>query len=249
MWLHNLGTQLHRECSKRTLCKLLSTSEACITRQCHHGPTSLWTPADFLSRYFCSQPPSPVSASLYVLLHLRGIQSQQTPETLNSNHCMDWTSESRGQLYPSDLKQYPPAKPPRNHSLNSLYTCSSLYSPLCLMRWIVVVQLLSCVWQFLIPWTAACQASLSFTILWSLLKLMSIEPIQPSHPLSPYFSSCPQSFSASGSFLKSQLFTSGDQSIGASASASVLPVNIQGWFPLGLRWICPPFQHITHWLS
>ena len=43
-----------------------------------------------------------------------------------------------------------------------------------------------------------------------------------------------QSFSASGSFLMSQLFTSGGQSIGVSASAWVLPVNIQGWFPLGL---------------
>ena len=47
------------------------------------------------------------------------------------------------------------------------------------------------------------------------------------------FSSCPQSFPASGSFPVSQLFISGGQSIGASASASVLPVNIQGWFPLG----------------
>ena len=48
------------------------------------------------------------------------------------------------------------------------------------------------------------------------------------------FSSCFQSFPASGSFLVSQLFTLDDQSIGASASASVLPMNIQGWFPLGL---------------
>ena len=48
------------------------------------------------------------------------------------------------------------------------------------------------------------------------------------------FSSCLQSFSASRSFLMSQLFTSGSQSIGASASASVLPMNIRGWFPLGL---------------
>ena len=48
------------------------------------------------------------------------------------------------------------------------------------------------------------------------------------------FSSCLQSFPAPGSFPMSQLFTSGGQSIGASASASVLPVNIQGWFPLGL---------------
>ena len=45
------------------------------------------------------------------------------------------------------------------------------------------------------------------------------------------FSFCPQSFPASGSFLMSRLFTSGGQSIGASASASVLPVNIHGWFP------------------
>ena len=47
------------------------------------------------------------------------------------------------------------------------------------------------------------------------------------------FSSCPQSFPASGSFQMSQFFTSGSQSIGVSASASVLPMNIQDWFPLG----------------
>ena len=48
------------------------------------------------------------------------------------------------------------------------------------------------------------------------------------------FSSCFQSFPASGSFPMSLLFASGGQSIGASASASGLPMNIQGWFPLGL---------------
>ena len=48
------------------------------------------------------------------------------------------------------------------------------------------------------------------------------------------FSSCLQSFPASGSFPMSQFFASGGQSIGASASASVLPMNIQDWFPLGL---------------
>ena len=48
------------------------------------------------------------------------------------------------------------------------------------------------------------------------------------------FSSCRQSFLASGSFLRSHFFASGGQSIGASASASVLPINIQDWFPLGL---------------
>ena len=48
------------------------------------------------------------------------------------------------------------------------------------------------------------------------------------------FSSCPQSFPASGSFPMSWLFISDGQSIGASASASALPMIIQGWFPLGL---------------
>ena len=47
------------------------------------------------------------------------------------------------------------------------------------------------------------------------------------------FSSCLKSFPASGSFLMSQFFTSGGQSIGASASATVLPMNVQDWFPLG----------------
>ena len=56
------------------------------------------------------------------------------------------------------------------------------------------------------------------------------DAIQPSHPVIPF--SCPQSFPALGSFSMSQFFTSGDQSIGASASASVLPMNIQDWFPL-----------------
>ena len=48
------------------------------------------------------------------------------------------------------------------------------------------------------------------------------------------FSSCPQSFPATGSFPMTQLFASGSQSIGAWASASVLPMSIQGWFPLRL---------------
>ena len=78
--------------------------------------------------------------------------------------------------------------------------------------------------------------SLSFTISWSLLKLMSIELVMPSNHLvlcCPLLL-CLQSFPTSGSFPMSQLFTSGDQSIRALASVSVLPVNIQGWFPLGL---------------
>ena len=60
------------------------------------------------------------------------------------------------------------------------------------------------------------------------------DAIQPSHPLLPYSPFCLQSFRASGPFPMSRLFASGGQSFGASASESVLPVNIQGWFPLGL---------------
>ena len=59
------------------------------------------------------------------------------------------------------------------------------------------------------------------------------DAIQPSHLLSPPFSFCPQSFPASGTFPMSQLFTSGGQRIGVSTSASILPMNIRDWFPLG----------------
>ena len=101
---------------------------------------------------------------------------------------------------------------------------------------VVVVQSLSRVWLFMTPWTTAHQASLSFTISRSLLKFMSIELVMLSNHLILWcpFSFCLQSFPESGSFPVSKLFISGGQSFGASASASVLPVNIQGWFPLGL---------------
>ena len=91
---------------------------------------------------------------------------------------------------------------------------------------VVAVHSLTRVRLFATPQTAAHQASLSFTISHSLLKLMSIESVMPSN-LAP-FSSCPQSFPASGSFPMSWLFTSGGQSIGASALASVLSTNILG---------------------
>ena len=83
---------------------------------------------------------------------------------------------------------------------------------------------------------AACHASLSFTISRSSLKLMSSELMMPSdhlifcHPLLLLPSIFP-----SISFPVSHLFTSSGQSIGVSASALVLPMNIQGWFPLELR--------------
>ena len=91
-----------------------------------------------------------------------------------------------------------------------------------------VVQLPSHVQLFDPSCTAAHQASLSFIMSQSLLKVMSIKSVM--HPTISSsvttFSSCLQSFPTSGSFRKSWLFTSGDQSI--RASASVLPMNIQG---------------------
>ena len=97
------------------------------------------------------------------------------------------------------------------------------------------LQSLSCVRLFATPWTTARQASLSITNSW-----VHPNPCPLSrwcHPtisssVIPY-SSCLQSFPESGSFQMSQFFTSGGQIIGVSASASVLPMNIQGWLPLG----------------
>ena len=97
------------------------------------------------------------------------------------------------------------------------------------------VQSLSGVRVFTTPWTTAHQASLTITSSWSLPKLMSIESVM----LSNHLILClpllllPQSFPASGSFPMGQFFTSGGQSIGVSASALVLPKNIQDWSPLG----------------
>ena len=86
---------------------------------------------------------------------------------------------------------------------------------------------------FATPWIAARQASLSIRNSWSLLKLMPIESVMPSISSSVIpFSSCPQSLPTSGSFPMNQLFSWGSQSTGVSASASVLPMNTQDWFPL-----------------
>ena len=94
-------------------------------------------------------------------------------------------------------------------------------------RWFSSVQSLSHVWLFATPWTAARQASLPITNSQSLPKLMSLKSVMPSNHLIPVipFSSRPQSFPASRSFPVSQFFASGGQSIGVSASTSVLPMN------------------------
>ena len=111
------------------------------------------------------------------------------------------------------------------------------------------VQSLSCVWFFATPWTAARQASLSITNSWSLPRLMSIELVMPSNPLilcRPLL--LVPSILPSIRVQISQLYTLGGQSIGVSASASVLPVNIQDCSPLGWTgWISLPSQGLLRY--
>ena len=97
------------------------------------------------------------------------------------------------------------------------------------------VQSLTYVRLFATPWTAAHQVSLSITTLRACSNSHSsswwCHPTVSSSAVP--FLSCLQSFPASGSFSLSQFFASGGQGIGVSASASVLPMNIQDWYPLG----------------
>ena len=98
-----------------------------------------------------------------------------------------------------------------------------------------VYQRLSYVWLFETSWTAAHQASLSFTISQSLLKLMSTESVMPSSHLilcCPLL--LPSIFPSISVFSNESGLCIRRQSIGALASASILPMNIQDWFPLGL---------------
>ena len=120
-------------------------------------------------------------------------------------------------IFYSKAKQEKPHTHRHTHTHTLLFSCCHL-------------------WFFVTIWTTVCHASLSFHISQSLLKLMTLSwgchPTIPSSVVS--FSSCSQSFLASGSFPVNHLFSSGDQSIRASASVSVLPMNIQGWFLLRL---------------
>ena len=128
----------------------------------------------------------------------------------------DFAKTSKGALFLS-----PPDVCVRNF-LYLLYTFSS-------------VQSLSRVRLFVTPWTAARQASPSlFPRVCSNSRPLSRWCYLTTSSSATSFSFCLQSFPASGSFPVSHLFTSGGQIIGASASALVLPMNIQSWFPLGL---------------
>ena len=109
-----------------------------------------------------------------------------------------------------------------------------IHAHLCNIRF-SSVQSLSHAWLFVTPWTAARQASLSITNSQSLPNSCPLS--QWCHPTISSsvvpFSSCLQYFPVSGTFHMSQLFASGGQSVGVSASTSVLPMNIQDWLPLG----------------
>ena len=101
---------------------------------------------------------------------------------------------------------------------------------------IVFIQLLSCVWLFLALWTIACQASLSFTISQSLLKLMSIESLMPfNHLILCHFLLCgPSIFPSISVFPNDLALYIKWPKYWNLASASVFPMNIHGSFPLGL---------------
>ena len=131
---------------------------------------------------------------------------------------------------------------------NTLCNCFFLLTPgnlndlfyICLTLWshhwdFSSLRSLSHVRLFVTPWTVAHQTSLSIINSWSYPNPSSLSwwchPTISSSVIP--FSSCPQSFPASGSFQMSQLFASGDQSIGVSASASVPPMNTQEWSSLG----------------
>ena len=117
---------------------------------------------------------------------------------------------------------------------------------------VVVIQVPRHVQFFMTPSTAAHQASLSLTISRSLPDFISIALVMPSNHLVLYclLVLLPSIFPSIGVFPMSWLFTSGGQSIGVSASASVLPMNIQDWFSLGWTgWVSLQSKRLSRVLS
>ena len=136
-------------------------------------------------------------------------------------------------------------KPPLPPKSFSTPTSARGFTGPCVL--IGIVQLLSNVWLFVITCMAAKQASLTFTISWSFLKLMSIESVMPSHHLILLITLLlPTVFPSISVLPMSWVFTSDGLSVGASSSASVLPLNIA--LPLAKQNSC--FQSpnkIEHW--
>ena len=101
---------------------------------------------------------------------------------------------------------------------------------------VVVVQMPGCAWVFATPWTAACLVSPVFPYFPEFAQThvhCVADAIQPSHPLSSPSPSTSNHSQHQSIFWLSQFFTSGGQTVGVSASTSVLPMNTQDWYPLG----------------
>ena len=139
----------------------------------------------------------------------------------HKGHIFLQTSLRHGEYFSKIPSRVPPLRYP-------CLECSNLYrwEPIAIRNFAIVAQLLICVWLFGTLWTIARLTSLSSTVSWSLRRLR-----QWCHPIISFsvvpFSSRFPSFPASGSFPVSWFFASGGRNIGASASASVLPMNIQ----------------------
>ena len=142
-----------------------------------------------------------------------------------------WESAAGSVLYPTSF--------PSLHNYGKVFLIQLEWINL-KMRWpfifFAVLQLLNFVQLFATPWTATFQTPLSFTIskVCSNSSPLSWRCYLTLSSSSTPFSFCLQSFPASGHFPVSRFFELGGQRIGASALALVLPMNIHGWFPLGL---------------
>ena len=172
--------------------------------------------------------PQPAPFDFHLEFHPRYIGAVDALKTLqwgDLRHKLDEERGKEGAVCVLPRRQ-------RGHWLGSLQVCSfwwhSCCSQLCCC---CCSQSLSRVQLFATPWTAACQASLSFTVSWGLLKLTSIGSVTPSHHLIL----CRTLLLRASIFPSIRVFSNesalrsfGGQSIGASASASVLPMNIQG---------------------
>ena len=158
-------------------------------------------------------------------------QALGSPCQTSSLHCSSVSRMVKYMFQCYSLKSSHPLLLPLSPKVCSLCLCL-LCCPACRTVSIIILDSINSVHSvmsdqlFVTPWTATHQASLSITNSQNLLKLMFIESVMPSSCVVP-FSSHLQSFPAFGSFPMSQFFASGGQSIGVSASASVLPMNIQ----------------------
>ena len=118
-------------------------------------------------------------------------------------------------------------------SVHILIVCCCSFA--CVVVVVVIIQSLSRVQLFVTPWTTAHQTPLSFTTSWSLLKVMSIESVIPSDHLICFpLLLLPSVFRSIRVFSNESVLCIRWPKIGASASESVLPMNIQDWFPIGL---------------